>query len=109
LPSPDGSAVRKFHATPLNPPQPHASNLPPDDPARRVVVANADDGPDRKHIAVAGDTYTILLTGHDTAGRFCLIDMLVRPAVGRRPIAMTSKKCLPFSKAKSSSPFAVKT
>lgn len=38
-----------------------------------------------RHVAVAGDTYTILLTGKDTAGRYCLIDMLVPPGGGLPP------------------------
>jgi quercetin dioxygenase-like cupin family protein len=32
-----------------------------------------------------GDTYTILLTGDDTAGRYCLIDMHVPPGGGPPP------------------------
>ena len=32
-----------------------------------------------------GDTYTILLTGKDTAGRYCLIDMHVPPGGGPAP------------------------
>ena len=32
-----------------------------------------------------GDTYTILLTGKDTAGRYCLIDMYVPPGGGPPP------------------------
>ncbi len=34
---------------------------------------------------MAGDTYTILLTGEDTAGRFCLIDMHIPPGGGPPP------------------------
>jgi quercetin dioxygenase-like cupin family protein len=34
---------------------------------------------------LAGDTYTILLTGKDTAGRYCLIDMLIPPGGGPPP------------------------
>jgi len=37
------------------------------------------------HIGLAGDTYTTLLTGKDTAGRFCLIDMHVPPGGGPPP------------------------
>lgn len=33
-----------------------------------------------QHVGVAGDTYTILVKGKDTAGRYCLIDMYVPPA-----------------------------
>jgi quercetin dioxygenase-like cupin family protein len=32
-----------------------------------------------------GDTYTILLTGEDTAGRYCLIDMHIPPGGGPPP------------------------
>jgi quercetin dioxygenase-like cupin family protein len=32
-----------------------------------------------------GDTYTVLLSGDDTAGRFCLIDMYVPPGGGPPP------------------------
>src|SRR5205807_8272742 len=31
------------------------------------------------HLGVVGDTYTILLSGTDTAGQLCLIDMYVPP------------------------------
>nr|WP_321983292.1 cupin domain-containing protein [uncultured Lichenicoccus sp.] len=34
---------------------------------------------------MAGDTYTILLTGKDTDGRYCLIDMHVPPGGGPAP------------------------
>jgi quercetin dioxygenase-like cupin family protein len=34
---------------------------------------------------VVGDTYTILLTAKDTAGRFCLIDMHIPPGGGPPP------------------------
>jgi quercetin dioxygenase-like cupin family protein len=34
---------------------------------------------------VVGDTYTILLSGKDTAGRYCLIDMHVPPGGGPPP------------------------
>jgi quercetin dioxygenase-like cupin family protein len=37
------------------------------------------------HVSVAGGTYTILVTGEDTGGRYCLIDMLVPPAGGPPP------------------------
>jgi len=37
------------------------------------------------HIGLAGDTYTILLAGKDTAGRYCLIDMHVPPGGGPPP------------------------
>jgi len=34
---------------------------------------------------VVGDTYTIVLSGNDTAGKFCLIDMHVPPGGGPPP------------------------
>jgi quercetin dioxygenase-like cupin family protein len=56
--------------------------IPPDDPTRSLATARADDLP---HIGLVGDTYTILLTGKDTAGRFCLIDMHIPPGGGPPP------------------------
>ena len=38
------------------------------------------------HLGVVGDTYTILVSGADTAGRYTLIDMYMLPA-GRRTAA----------------------
>ena len=59
--------------------------LPPDDPSRELAVARPDaDDAALAHISVAGDTYTILLTGEDTAGHFTLIDMHI-PAGGGPP------------------------
>ena len=57
--------------------------LPDDDPRRDLTVARPDD-PDLLHLAVVGDTYTVLLSGEQTAGRFALIDMLI-PAGGGPP------------------------
>jgi len=57
------------------------SDLPPDDLHRNLARATADDG---VHVSLAGDTYTILVSGADTDGRFTLIDMLV-PAGGGPP------------------------
>ncbi len=58
--------------------------IPPDDPRRALSITNPDDSKAR-HISVAGDTYTILLSGQDTGGRYCLIDMLVPPNGGPPP------------------------
>jgi hypothetical protein len=85
--------------------QPGAA-IPPDDPNRKLSVVEPDD-PALRHVAVVGGTYTILLSGRDTAGRYCLIDMLVPPA-GLDRTGMISRKCSPFSKARSSSPFAAR-
>ena len=51
--------------------------IPPDDPARRLTVARPDEDQSLPHIGLVGDTYTILVTGQDTAGRYSLIDMHV--------------------------------
>jgi quercetin dioxygenase-like cupin family protein len=60
--------------------------LPPDDPTRGLTVTRPEtDDAALAHIAIAGDTYTILLSGDDTAGRFMLIDMLVPPGGGPTP------------------------
>jgi quercetin dioxygenase-like cupin family protein len=56
--------------------------IPPDNLQRNLALARPNDDPNLPHIGLAGDTYTILLTGEDTAGRYCLIDMLVPPGGG---------------------------
>ena len=58
--------------------------IPPDDPLRKLGNVQPTDQK-ISHIGVAGDTYTILLTGKETAGRFCLIDMYVPPGGGPPP------------------------
>ena len=64
------------------PDQPH---IPNDDPHRNLVLAKPDTDPDLPHIGIVGGTYTILLSGDDTAGRFCLIDMHIPPGGGPAP------------------------
>ncbi len=59
--------------------------IPPDNPQRKLAIAQPDTDPNISHIGVAGDTYTILLSGKDTAGRFCLIDMHIPPGGGPPP------------------------
>jgi quercetin dioxygenase-like cupin family protein len=59
--------------------------IPPDDPQRDLVLASPDDDQTLPHLGVVGDTYTILLTGQDTAGRYTLIDMHVPPGGGPPP------------------------
>jgi quercetin dioxygenase-like cupin family protein len=61
-----------------------ATSVPPDDPQRNLAVRQAD-GPNLLHIGLVGDTYTTLLSGKDTAERFCLIDMHVPPGGGPPP------------------------
>jgi quercetin dioxygenase-like cupin family protein len=59
-----------------------SATLPADDIRRKLAVTRTEDG---RHIGVVGDTYTILVTGEDTGGRFCLIDMFVPPGGGPPP------------------------
>src|SRR6266516_4802162 len=59
--------------------------IPPDDPQRHLAVARADEDTTLPHVGLSGDTYTILLTGEDTAGRYTLIDMHVPPGGGPPP------------------------
>jgi quercetin dioxygenase-like cupin family protein len=56
--------------------------LPPDDLSRNLTVARPADLP---HIALVGDTYTTLLTGEETNGKFSLIDMFIPPGGGPPP------------------------
>jgi quercetin dioxygenase-like cupin family protein len=56
--------------------------IPADDLTRVLVAKSSEEPP---HLGVVGDTYTILLRGEDTAGRFCLIDMHVPPGGGPPP------------------------
>jgi quercetin dioxygenase-like cupin family protein len=64
-------------------PKPYAA-IPADDPRRALTVANPD-GPAMRHLSVAGSTYTILVSGADTAGRTCLLDMHVPDGAGPPP------------------------
>jgi cupin domain len=56
--------------------------IPPDDPKRSLTLAQPDNLP---HIGLVGDTYTITVTGEQTAGRFCVIDMHIPPGGGPPP------------------------
>ena len=67
-----------------NLPTPKSDSLPADDLLRARVLANAN-APNAPHIGLVGDTYTILLSGEQTAGRFCLIDMHIPPGGGPPP------------------------
>lgn len=58
--------------------------IPPDDVTRAGVHVNADDR-EVRHISLVGDTYTILVTGEDTAGAYTLIDMLIPNGGGPPP------------------------
>lgn len=67
-----------------NVPQP-VVKLPADTLQRALTVARPEADGNSPHIGLVGDTYTILLSGKDTAGRFCLIDMYVPPGGGPPP------------------------
>src|ERR1700743_3014137 len=58
--------------------------VPPDDPARSLTVARPDSDQRLPHIGLVGDTYTILIAGGDTDGKYTLIHRHV-PAVGVPP------------------------
>ncbi|HEY9241212.1 MAG TPA: cupin domain-containing protein [Streptosporangiaceae bacterium] len=62
-----------------------ANPIPPDDLSRGLTIARPDEDQSLPHIGLAGDTYTILVTGRDTAGRYTLIDMHVPPGGGPPP------------------------
>jgi quercetin dioxygenase-like cupin family protein len=62
----------------------YGASIPPDDASRKLTLANPD-APNSRHVSVAGGTYTILMSGEDTGGRYSLIDMLVPPGGGPPP------------------------
>jgi quercetin dioxygenase-like cupin family protein len=56
--------------------------VPGDDLRRVLTLAQAETLP---HIGLVGDPYTVTVSGEDTAGRFCVIDMHVPPGGGPPP------------------------
>ena len=68
-----------------NSPNNSTLEIPPDDIQRKLVQSQSDSVGNFSHIGVVGDTYTILLSGKETAGRFCLIDMYIPPGGGPPP------------------------
>jgi len=63
----------------------HVAPVPPDDPSRALTIARPDQDNHLPHIGLVGDTYTILVAGSDTAGKYTLIDMHVPPGGGPPP------------------------
>ena len=61
------------------------SPIPPDDLRRNLTIADPNKNGRFAHLGIVGDTYTILLSGDDTDGRYCLIDMHVPPGGGPPP------------------------
>lgn len=58
--------------------------LPPDDLTRKLRVVDPDDAGE-VHLSLVGDTYTVLLSGEQTGGKYCLIDMHIPPGGGPPP------------------------
>lgn len=58
--------------------------IPADDPNRSLTIADPD-GRGLRHVSVAGGIYTILVSGAETDGRYCLIEMLVPDGGGPPP------------------------
>src|SRR5450432_3588901 len=59
--------------------------IPADDLERKLAVARPNEDQGLPHFGLVGDTYTVLLSGDDTAGRYTLIDMHVPPGGGPPP------------------------
>jgi quercetin dioxygenase-like cupin family protein len=68
-----------------DPTTPSRPSIPDDDPSRSLAVARPDIDESLPHIGVVGDTYTVLLSGSDTNGRFALIDMHIPSGGGPAP------------------------
>ena len=69
-------------------------SIPADDLSRKLTVVEPHS-PSVRHVAVVGDTYSILVpVAQSTGGRYCLIDMLVPDGGGAGlPIATISRRC----------------
>jgi quercetin dioxygenase-like cupin family protein len=59
--------------------------IPADDLGRLLAKVGPDTEESLPHLGVVGDTYTILVSGDDTAGRYTLIDMHIPPGGGPPP------------------------
>ena len=59
--------------------------LPPDDRSRDLALARPNQDQSLPHIGLVGDTYTIVVPGEATGGRFTVIDMHVLPDGGPPP------------------------
>jgi quercetin dioxygenase-like cupin family protein len=60
-------------------------SLPADDLQRSLTVSNSNTDQSLPHIGLAGNTYTITVSGRDTNGRFCVVDMHIPPGGGPAP------------------------
>jgi quercetin dioxygenase-like cupin family protein len=61
------------------------SPLPPDDLQRSLTFSQPDSDETLPHIGIVGDTYTITVSGDQTNGLFCVIDMHIPPGGGPPP------------------------
>jgi quercetin dioxygenase-like cupin family protein len=59
--------------------------VPADDPERTLTIAKPNDDQGLPHFSLVGDTYTVLVSGADTKGKYTLIDMHVPPGGGPPP------------------------
>jgi quercetin dioxygenase-like cupin family protein len=59
--------------------------VPADDLRRKLAFARPETDETMPHIGLVGDTYTVTVSGEDTAGRFCVIDMHIPPGGGPPP------------------------
>ena len=64
---------------------PPLTPLPSDNLARSLKLARPNTDESLPHIGLVGDTYTTLLSGADTDGGYCLIDMHIPPQGGPPP------------------------
>ncbi|RJO70021.1 cupin domain-containing protein [Nocardia panacis] len=58
--------------------------IPSDDPNRQLTVVRPSSD-ELRSVALVGDVYTILVSGAQTSGRYCLIDMRIPPGGGPPP------------------------
>jgi quercetin dioxygenase-like cupin family protein len=61
------------------------SPIPADSLTRNLAFVRPENEKSLPHLGIVGDTYTVLLSGDDTDGRYCLIDMVVPPGGGPPP------------------------
>ena len=59
--------------------------VPNDNLKRHLKVARPNTDESLPHVGLVGDTYTVLISGDDTKGRYCLIDMHIPPGGGPPP------------------------
>ncbi len=61
------------------------STIPSDDRKRNLTLVQPDKEGTLPHFGLVGDTYTITVTGEETDGRFCVVDMHIPPGGGPPP------------------------